>query len=137
MTSNLAVPSEDHKDNAKIKCDEIENLIINDEISNIKKINEESNEGNKRDVDDDEGDTKIVRNVRWVYNYLMYDEINLNDTVDIPNDDSISNDKDSINNETIKKSTYSSIYSTHRKYNQIGGKDASARLDKTNIVYYH
>ena len=38
MTSNLTLPSAVHKDNVKVNRDEIENLIINDEINNIKKV---------------------------------------------------------------------------------------------------
>ena len=144
MTSDLAIPSEDHKDNAKTKRDEIKNLLINDEISNINKRNEEINEGHKGDVDDDESNTKVVRNIEWGNNYLMCDDITLNDTIDVSNDGNISNEREGINNnkrpnETLeinKNARYNLIYSTHRKHYQIGSKDASVRIDKTNIVYH-
>ena len=144
MASNLVIPSEDHKDNAKTKRDEIKNLLINDEISKINKRNEETNEGHKRDVNDDESNTKVVRNIESGNNYLMCDEITLNDTVDVSNDGNISNEREGINinarpNETLetnKNARYNSIYSTNRKHNQIGSKDACVRLDKTNIVYH-
>lgn len=144
MTSNLNIPSEEHINYVKVKRNENDNVIVNDDISNINKGNEKNNEENKIDVGDDEVDTKVVSNTESRNNYLLNDEIKINNIEIILNKGNLSNEKGaSINNnkslnenlETNKKSRYSSIYSTSRNYTQIVSKDASARLDKIKIVY--
>ena len=144
MTSNLNIPSEEHINYVKVKRNENDNVIMNDDISNINKGNEENNEKHKIDVGDDEVDTKVVSNIESQNNYLLSAEIKINDIEIILNEGDLSNEKGaSINNykspnenlETNKKSRYSSIYSTSRNYTQIVSKDASARLDKIKLVY--
>ena len=145
MNSNLNIPLEEHNDNIKAKRDENENVIINDVSSNINKGNEKINENNKRDIGDAEIDIKVVSNVESGSNYLLSDEITLNDNVIIFNESDLSNEKGtSINNnkspnenlETNKKARYISIYSNDRNYTQIVSKDTSVRLDQTHIVYH-
>ena len=83
MSSNLIIPSEVHKDNVKANRDEIKHLIINDEINNIYRGNDKISEGNVSNIDDDEGDSKVVHNIESGNKYLIRDEINLNDSVGI------------------------------------------------------
>ena len=102
MNSNLNIPLEEHNDNIKAKRDENENVIINDVSSNINKGNEKINENNKRDVGDAEVDTKVVSNIESGNNYLLSDEITLNDNVIILNEGDLSNEKGTcINNNKI------------------------------------